>query len=655
MEFLAQYVEDKSGSPDPQLLIEKWLHPTAVENEVHKGYLQIKTGGVQQVLPEDEFAQKHGFNYAYILPKFSGDRVETVLIAYWVAQPALDLQRVDTAIGTVLDVLGHVRESAGVTNGLLKLLDRYSQIILSTSLRLDEHKFDEIAAGVVERLKSLVPNVQVCLIQENDTTRKLQVSSNIDDSAPEQAWVEAVAEQLKSIANLDDESGTDCDWHDIIVKVGEKNYSGYVAAVCRQPKFRSWCAIWTGTSDHISSDDEKVLSAFAVRARDILENASIIAGWKRANRLLAKASQRFADNETLAALVDMTSGLAHDFNNIIGAAIGRTQLMKLRLQDKSFLRDIEKIETLLLEGAHTVRRIQEFSTSARYKGLKKMDLVEVVRQYSESSNQTWRALADERKITVDVQALVDEALVEGVAADIGKVMEKLIHNAVENSAEKATVDVMLADCGKYYTLSVANRGPVMSEDMQKKIFYPFFTTKPDPGAGLGLAVAHGIVIRHAGKITVQSTEESGTLFNVALPKLDPTTEDSEITNKTADIPELRVLVVDDDEQIREVLADMLMVNGHKVTTCCDGYSALEAFKKDTFDLLITDLGMAGMSGLDLAGLVHDENPDLPIAMITGWGSQLNHDEVALKGIQAVIAKPFHLNDINALVEQLAPK
>jgi len=115
---------------------------------------------------------------------------------------------------------------------------------------------------------------------------------------------------------------------------------------------------------------------------------------------------------------------------------------------------------------------------------------------------------------------------------------------------------------------------------------------------------------------------------------------------------LRILVVDDDEQVRKVLTDMLAIHGHHTTTCPDAYIALEVVKKERFDLLIIDLGMPGISGLDLAGVIHAAFPQMPIALTTGCGKELNPDEISSKGVSAVLFKPFCLKDVKSLVEEL---
>jgi two-component system cell cycle sensor histidine kinase/response regulator CckA len=237
------------------------------------------------------------------------------------------------------------------------------------------------------------------------------------------------------------------------------------------------------------------------------------------------------------------------------------------------------------------------------------------------------------------------------------VIDRIVQNAVEYAPVQSTVRVLLTAGEKQSTISVSDSGPGIPEGIQKKVFYPFFTTKSERGAGLGLAIVYGIVGRLGGKVTFECHEGAGTVFQVSLNRDRGAgfKERSDSTRKVTKMEKLRVLVVDDDEQIREVLSDMLSMDGHTTTACPDGYAAIKSLETERFDVMITDLGMPGMSGLDLAGHAHEQYPKMPIAMITGWGMQLNHDEIAMKGILAVLPKPFHMKDVKALVQDLAAK
>lgn len=653
LEPVAFHSRLKGTAVDPRPLEERWSRPDTPELAAARARGEELEIAAEKASPQDQFAAKHSFNFYAFFPLFGKDELECLIVGYWRELPDHDIASVQESLSLVLSTLGGLRKSAGQFETLDRFCKRMSELNDIFRLPASDIRADELATHLINRAHALVPKANICVIAQDRRSGRLQLKEHVGEEPPAELFIPALDNVGdKTVVVQPGRPTSDSVWEDLELAQGE---GGVYACACRindEPDARIYLVAWRPKQKRFAAQDRQLLGMFADGANLLLRNAALIANLKRANRVLKRSSQKLASNETLAALADMTSGLAHDFNNIIGAVIGRVQLMKLRTTDKNFLKDLDRIENLLLDGAQTVRRIQEFSTSARYKDLQKVDLVEIVSTYCDESDTRWQKLARQKNVTVSVTTLIDTAVIEGSPKDLGKVVEKLVENAVEHSYEKHRVEVMIADTGKNFSLSVSNRGPAISDDLKKKIFYPFFTTKPEPGAGLGLAMVQGVVARHNGKIKVESGDSMSTVFEVTFPKYDVNGEDSDITHRTKKMRELHVLVVDDDDQIREVLADMFVVNGHKVTACSDGFSALEAFKKSAFDLVITDLGMAGMSGLDLAGLVHEEKPQIPIAMITGWGSQLNHDEIALKGIRAVLAKPFHLKEITALVEQL---
>jgi CheY-like chemotaxis protein/anti-sigma regulatory factor (Ser/Thr protein kinase) len=326
--------------------------------------------------------------------------------------------------------------------------------------------------------------------------------------------------------------------------------------------------------------------------------------------------------------------------------------MKMKVKDEPIAADLEKIESLALEGAKTVKRIQEYSVGAKYKNLEPVDLCQIVENCFIPNRASWQQMADTRRVTVKRKTELAEAFVDGSLEDLETALTKLLENAVEHSPTDSEVLVTIESDDNGWILAVQDHGAGISEEIKKKVFYPFFSTKESPRAGLSLATVHGIVVRHGGKIDFESSPQDGTTFRIFLRRPDVYDEISEITNRNKGDRELAILVVDDDEQIREILADMLAMDGHEAVTCADGPSALQTLEHREFDLMITDLGMPGMSGLELSGEAHRQHPELPIAMITGWGTQLNEDEISHKGIKTILAKPFHLKDVKSLINDL---
>ena len=204
-------------------------------------------------------------------------------------------------------------------------------------------------------------------------------------------------------------------------------------------------------------------------------------------------------------------------------------------------------------------------------------------------------------------------------------------------------------------IEVADTGSGMSPDVQRQIFEPFFTTKGERGTGLGLAMVFGIIRRHGGEINVTSEPGRGTTFHLSLPAGVSEKPAAPTTPTTSAARSLRVLVVDDEAKLAALAAGMLRRDGHQATETGSGLEALERLRAEPFDLVISDLSMGdGMSGWELASETVQLIPGLPIVLATGWGAAIDEQEARERGVQAVLAKPFRISDLRAVVARVVP-
>jgi CheY-like chemotaxis protein len=199
----------------------------------------------------------------------------------------------------------------------------------------------------------------------------------------------------------------------------------------------------------------------------------------------------------------------------------------------------------------------------------------------------------------------------------------------------------------------------MQEDVRVRVFDPFFTTKGKAGMGLGLAVSYGIIRRHEGIVEVESEVGSGTSFCIRLPITEaianprPVSELSRITVSPAPATALRILVVDDEEHVRELLRDILETEGCEVRLAQSAREALSIFETENFDAIFTDVGMPDMSGWELSGAVRERDKTIPVAVITGWGEAVgSHERVAAR-VDWVVAKPFDTPSIIEIAREVA--
>jgi CheY-like chemotaxis protein len=190
----------------------------------------------------------------------------------------------------------------------------------------------------------------------------------------------------------------------------------------------------------------------------------------------------------------------------------------------------------------------------------------------------------------------------------------------------------------------------MSAEVQRLAFEPFFTTRAsEGGSGLGLSLAQEIVQRYRGTITVASREGVGTTFTLSFPALG-----SEAARTPAFLPSLeplRILAVEDEPEVLDVLRAMLTAAGHTVVTAASAREALELFARETVDVVVTDLGMPGMTGMALAAELKSQRP-VPVVLLTGWA-----DELAGAGapnVDVLLAKPVTRERLIAGLAQAVP-
>ena len=190
----------------------------------------------------------------------------------------------------------------------------------------------------------------------------------------------------------------------------------------------------------------------------------------------------------------------------------------------------------------------------------------------------------------------------------------------------------------------------IADDKKGQIFDPFFTTKGVQSTGLGMSVSYGIINRHRGTISVDSVKGEGTTFIIKLPITERPVEEKKVKPLADKIKKARILVVEDEEDVRDILSHILIKGGHEVETANDGIRGIEMFEKKEFDLVFTDLGMPGMSGWQVAEKVKSINKNTSVVLITGWSLELNESETEKSKVDFIVNKPFEVKQILKLVQ-----
>jgi len=240
----------------------------------------------------------------------------------------------------------------------------------------------------------------------------------------------------------------------------------------------------------------------------------------------------------------------------------------------------------------------------------------------------------------------------GDAAELREALVNILFNAMDAMPEGGNITMESRQEDSSVVLSVSDTGTGIPEEIREKLFDPFFSTKASKGSGLGLSVTMGIITKHGGSIDVESTQGEGTTFHIRLPMANCVAERSCPKSKPPILKRSRILLVDDDPEVSDIIGLTLEHLGHRVTVVTSGREALSAFKKNDYGLVITDLGMPDVSGLDVARAVKATKPTTPVLLITGWGVHLDPEQ--MREIDSVIEKPFGKDALLAQMAELLP-
>jgi signal transduction histidine kinase/ActR/RegA family two-component response regulator len=376
---------------------------------------------------------------------------------------------------------------------------------------------------------------------------------------------------------------------------------------------------------------------------------------------LERMQDRLGLTSRFQAYGEMASGVAHDCNNALTTILGLSDWLVHEMPEGAPYRaDIETIRTAAQDAAAIVRRLQVFGrvtpNHARPDAQELVDLGDTARVVADLVRPRCQELALRTGLTYDV--VVDAKVgptVLGIAAEIRELLVNLAFNGLDAMPGGGVLRIAARLDHDRPTVTVTDGGTGVPAEIKARIFEPFFSTKGVQGSGLGLSVCAGIAQRHHASLTVADAIGGGSIFALAFPEISgpvtPAPAGGAASPVTAIRP-LEVLVVDDEPDVCESLAAMTAALGHHVTTAANGRLALAESARHTFDVVVTDLGMPGMSGLELARLVAARSAT-PVIMVTAWGIDFGAQPPA--GVSMVVPKPVTMRGLQqALAAVTAP-
>ena len=391
-------------------------------------------------------------------------------------------------------------------------------------------------------------------------------------------------------------------------------------------------------------------ASLASQAGVAIQSAQRLEELRVALQELETQQQQMVQTERLSALGEMAAGVAHDFNNLLAVVVGRAEVLLGKVQEPKLAREVEIIRQAAWDGAHTVRRIQEFTRTRQTRPVGRVDVPELLRDVIELTRGRWKDEAQSQGLSYEVRLEGGPVPpVAGIAAELREVFMNLLINGLDAMPGGGQFVFRVSSDEESVTIAAKDTGCGMPDEVRWRVLEPFFTTKGLRGTGLGLAVSWGIVKRHGGTIEIESTVGVGSVFMVRLPVggEEPAAEAPAQVRRSA--PAARVLVIDDEREIRSVLRDMLTSFGHTVIEAASGEEGLACCNDGGVDVILTDVSMPGMSGWDVAAACRRRFPRVPLGFVTGWGDRLDPAETQRSGVRFVLSKPFAPVDLQSVV------
>jgi signal transduction histidine kinase/AmiR/NasT family two-component response regulator len=403
----------------------------------------------------------------------------------------------------------------------------------------------------------------------------------------------------------------------------------------------------------------KMLSA-EEQCRNLYDQVRLAAGLQQAYDELRRTQQVVVQQERLRALGQMASGIAHDINNALSPITAYSELLlnKGNISVETTREYLQAINKSGVDIAHIVARMRDFYRRREdSEPLTKVNINEIVKEVIGLTRPRWRDVCQREGVSINVKSEFESDMprIMGDPSELREALINLIFNSLDAMPYGGTIQLItrsVSQLGKKdggersLQIEVRDDGVGMDEKTRRRCLEPFFSTKIQRGgSGLGLAMVYGMMQRHEGTIDIESAPGKGTSVRLTFPfrkEAQNAAGDAAAANDSTRA--LRILCIDDEKHVLQLLTNCLSPFGHRVTTAPNGPEGLELFraaKSDNlpFQAVITDLGMPEFDGRQVARAIKSESPQTPVIMLTGWGGEIRQDKEKMAEVDAVIEKP----------------
>ena len=370
--------------------------------------------------------------------------------------------------------------------------------------------------------------------------------------------------------------------------------------------------------------------------------------------------RQFLEAQKMESIGTLASGIAHDFNNILGIILGHLALLeRIRDNEAQFKESASAVGKAVERGASLVRQILTFARKAETK-FEPVSINFAVKDMVKMLNETFP-----KTITFSLNLDKSVPVISMDPTQLHQALLNLCVNARDAMDGQGTLTITTqlvkrenvatrfprASANHYVRVGVADTGMGMDAETSKHIFEPFFTTKGEgKGTGLGLAVVYGVLQAHSGFVDVESSLGSGTTFHLFLPVPEDMLEESPVEDgRLEDIPRgtETILVVEDEDVLRDLLATVLQMQGYNVMSARDGEEAVKVFSEHAGEiaLVISDIGLPKLNGWDAFKVMNEKSANVKVLLASGYLDPGQKSEMFKSGVKRFIQKPYRIDEV----------
>jgi PAS domain S-box-containing protein len=363
-----------------------------------------------------------------------------------------------------------------------------------------------------------------------------------------------------------------------------------------------------------------------------------------------RIEQNLLIKEKLNILGELAGGVVHNFNNILTVILGYIDLFPMETANEPSREILRKIRRAASDGAEIVKRIQNFSQLQESTERQISDMNEVIRDVLEFVKPKLSAAPG--PITVNMRLETVPPVVV-LPFELREVLSNIILNSIDAMPSGGLITITTGLRAGSVLVTIDDTGIGMSEGTKQRVFEPFFTTKKNRGTGIGMSVSYAIINKNGGDILIDSEEGIGTTVTIMLPVADIANCSKEKKDSGAGPPPSRkILVIDDEENICDILGEYLTRQGHHVMTAHNGEKGLEILDTSSFDIVITDLNMPRVSGWDIAHRIKKLSPETFTIMLTGWGTSIDELNRRKNVVDRLIFKPINFSTLSGIIAEM---